>query len=88
MILKFYEKSDDLEMWVSVGMCHHGFEEMYKAYEVDSKGIVYYDSTIKNVQVHISTTSTLRKVDSNWYIVLEHSSLIRGIERAVRIEGE
>jgi ketosteroid isomerase-like protein len=37
-------------------------------------------------QVHIRTTSVLHRVENKWKIVLEHSSLIRGVERMTRIE--
>jgi ketosteroid isomerase-like protein len=37
-------------------------------------------------QVHIRTTSVLHRVENKWKIVLEHSSLIRGIKRMTRIE--
>lgn len=38
-----------------------------------------------NLQIHIRTTMTLRKIGSDWKIVSEHSSAIHGIERATVI---
>ena len=114
VISKFYENTKELEMLVSVGFWHHGFEEMFQAYKDDSESIEYYDSEIQKlrvrtfentaiigfehlfkfkvletgerVQVHIRTTSTLRKIDDKWYIVLEHSSTIKDQSRAVIID--
>ena len=37
-------------------------------------------------QVHIRTTSVLRRVSDKWKIALEHSSAIRGVERMTRID--
>jgi ketosteroid isomerase-like protein len=39
-------------------------------------------------QVHIRTTMTLRKIDSEWKIVSEHSSAIHGVERATVVNEE
>lgn len=114
IISKFYEQSEDLDMLVSVGLWHKGFDEMFAAYKGDSEQIEYYDSTLKDlkvrtfdntalvsfkhlfkfkvlatgerVQVHIRTTSTLRKIDGKWLIVLEHSSPIKDQPRVVRIK--
>ncbi len=116
VISSYYENTKDLEMLVSIGMWHHGFDEMLKAYTRDSKHLDYYDSKIQDlrartfgktaivsfvhrfkfrvlktgerVQVHIRTTSTLRKVDGKWFIVLEHSSAIKGQPRDVLIKGD
>lgn len=45
-----------------------------------------YLSNDSRWQVHIRTTSVLHRVENKWKIVLEHSSLIPGIERMTRIE--
>ena len=114
VISKFYEKSDELDMLVSVGLWHQGFDEMFNAYKKDSEQIKYYDSTIKDVkvrtfdntalvsfkhlfkfkvfatgervQVHIRTTSTLRRKEGKWLIVMEHSSPIMDQPRAILIK--
>jgi len=41
-----------------------------------------------NLQIHIRTTMTMRKIDSEWKIVSEHSSPINGIDRVREITND
>ncbi len=55
------------------------FEHLFKYHIVE-------DNT--DWRIHIRTTTTLRHIKDGWIIVMEHSSPIKGIERAVLIEGK
>lgn len=105
----FYDRSDELEVVVSAGVRHHGFEALKKAYVDDFEAVHFYDSHIikpstrilgdtaivtfehkfkvrfkedqSRWQIHIRTTTVLKRMEGAWKIVLEHSSPIEGIER-------
>lgn len=49
-------------------------------YEVKSLAVKY--------RIHIRTTATLKKHAKSWKIISEHSSAIKGIERAEEVEGK
>ena len=53
------------------------FEHQFK-YRILSDGVLW--------RIHIRTTMSLRHTDKGWKIAMEHSSPIRGIERAVQVK--
>ena len=113
-MFKYYEESDELEVFTSSGTRFQGFKKTRKAFAEDFKVIRFSDSQVKNIsarmlngiaivdfehlfkikfsqdnsswQVHIRTSSVLRKVDGNWKIAHEHSSSIHGTERMVKLD--
>jgi uncharacterized protein (TIGR02246 family) len=115
-IVSYYDRSEDTDCLVSVGMWLKGFKEIEQMYHQDMKAIHFYDSkaegmkhrilgdaavvsfihkfkylikdTEERYRIHIRTTATLRKDKDSWKIVSEHSSPIKGIERAKIIQRE
>lgn len=115
-MVSFYDRSDDTECLVSVGLWLKGYGEIKDMYVQDMKAIHFYDSkaegmkhrmlgdvavvsfihkfkylvqdTGEHYRIHIRTTATLKKDKDDWKIVSEHSSPIKGIERALMIKKE
>lgn len=115
-IVAYYDRSEDTDCLVSVGMWLKGFKEIEKMYQADMKAIHFYESKAEGMKhrilgdvavvafihkfkylirdsgeryrIHIRTTATLRKDKDSWKIVSEHSSPIKGIERAKIIQRE
>lgn len=109
LLSAFYDRSDELEVVVSAGVRHRGFDALKKAYVDDMAAVQFYDSAAiepstrilgdtaivsfehkfkarikqdnSRWQIHIRTTTVLKRMDGEWKIVLEHSSPIMGIER-------
>lgn len=106
LLSAFYDRSDELEVVVSAGVRHRGFDALKKAYVDDMAAVQFYDSAViepatrilgdtaivsfehkfktrikqdnSRWQIHIRTTTVLKRMDGEWKIVLEHSSPIMG----------
>ena len=115
-IVAYYDRSEDTDCLVSVGMWLKGFKQIEQMYNQDMQACHFHDSkaegmkhrrlgdvavvsfvhkfkylihdTGERYRIHIRTTATLRKDKDTWKIVSEHSSPIKGIERAKLIKRE
>jgi len=77
---RFYDsKAEGMKSRVVGEVAVVSFIHKFK-YEIREESVKY--------RIHIRTTTTLRKAGDSWKIISEHSSAIKGIERAVLIKEE
>ena len=93
LLLPFYDQSDDLEVIISAGVRHHGYEAVRKAFADDFKSVRFYDSKASDTATRIlgdtaivTFTHTfkahLREDNTRWQIQVRTTSVLH------RMQGE